>query len=122
MNRKLRYYEKIGMLIAIIKNDYPSKISKDFSSKIMSSISSENNLLMSNLKFFKFSSLAKVASVFLFALTTVYILQFNDNKIKYTGTLIDKEYSHPTRNVTNQSQDCDNRDTMDSAKLKNKCN
>ena len=122
MNRKLRYYEKIGMLIAIIKNDYPSKISKDFSSKIMSSISSENNLLMSNLKFFKFSSLAKVASVFLFALTTVYILQFNDNKITYTGTLIDKEYSHPTRNVTNQYQDCDNRDTIDSAKLKNKCN
>ena len=63
MNRKLRYYEKIGMLIAIIKNDYPSKISKDFSSKIMSSISSENT-----------NSLTGISEILLKALITIDVL------------------------------------------------
>ena len=103
MNKKLKYYENLGLIVSILKNEYPKKISKAFSDKIMNNIYSNSNYPY---KLFRFNSLVKVASVFIFAVITVYVLQFSDNQINYTGTTVNKEFSHPIKNVINKTDDC----------------
>ena len=100
MNKKVKYYENLGFIISFIKNEYPAKISKNFSDKVMHTIESNSEKYTT---LFSFNTIAKVASVFVFAIITVYVLQFGENQIEYTGKSIENEYSHPTKNVKNGS-------------------
>tara|TARA_A100001035_G_C27553732_1_gene395351 strand:- start:242 stop:601 length:360 start_codon:yes stop_codon:yes gene_type:complete len=119
MNKKLKNYENLGLIISFIKNEYPKKISKNFSSKVMSNI---HPALDKTFGFSYFNSLVKIASVFIFAVVTVYVLQFNDNQIDYSGTAINNEYTHPTKTVINKNDDC--KDSVDSSvdEINKKCN
>ena len=118
MNKKIKYYENLGFIISFIKNEYPAKISKNFSDKVMNTIesNSENHATFLSLNVF-----TKVASVFVFAIITVYVLQFSENQIEYTGKSIENEYSHPTKNVKNESDDCINERKLSSGEKDKKC-
>ena len=71
--------------------------------------------------FFSLNAITKVASVFVFAIITVYVLQFNENQIEYTGKSTVNEYSHPTKNVKNESDDCINERKLSPAEKNKKC-
>ena len=42
MNKKSKYYENLGSIISFIKNEYPIKVSKNFSTKVMHTIESNS--------------------------------------------------------------------------------
>ena len=79
MNKKVKYYENLGFIISFIKNEYPAKISKNFSDKVMNIIESNSE---KNATFFSLNAIARVASVFVFAIITIYVLQFGENQIE----------------------------------------
>ena len=118
MNKKIKYYENLGFIISFIKNEYPAKISKNFSDKIMNTIESNSE---KNATFFSLNAIARVASVFVFAIITIYVLQFGENQIEYTGKPIENEYSHPTKNVKNESDNCINENKLSSDEKDKKC-
>ena len=78
MNKKVKYYENLGFIISFIKNEYPAKISKKFSDKVMNTIESNSEKYST---FFRLNAITKVDSVFVFSIITVYDLQFSDNQI-----------------------------------------
>ena len=88
MNKKIKYYENLGFIISFIKNEYPAKISKKFSDKVMNTIESNSEKYAT---FLSLNAITKVASVFVFAIITVYVLQFSENRIEYTGKSIENE-------------------------------
>ena len=118
MNKKVKYYENLGFIISFIKNEYPAKISKNFSDKVMHTIESNSEKYTT---LFSFNTIAKVASVFVFAIITVYVLQFGGNQIEYTRKSIENEYSHPTKNVKNGSDNCTNEIKLYSGEKDKKC-
>ena len=118
MNKKVKYYENLGFIISFIKNEYPAKISKNFSDKVMNIIESNSE---KNATFFSLNAIARVASVFVFAIITIYVLQFGENQIEYTGKSIENEYSHPTKNVKNESDNCINERKLSSGEKDKKC-
>ena len=118
MNKKSKYYENLGSIISFIKNEYPIKVSKNFSTKVMNDITSYSQKHPS---FFSLSSIAKVASVFVFAVITIYTLQYNDNQIEYTGKSFDNEYPYPTKNVINESNNCADDGQLSSNEVDKKC-
>ena len=87
MNKKIKYYENLGSIISFIKNEYPAKISKNFSDKIMNTIESNSEKYTT---FFSLNAITKVASVFVFAIITVYVLQFNENQIESFANCLQK--------------------------------
>ena len=118
MNKKIKYYENLGSIISFIKNEYPAKIAKNFSDKVMNTIESNSENYAT---FLSLNVITKVASVFVFAIITVYVLQFSENQIEYTGKSIKNEYSHPTKNVKNESDNCINERKLSSAEKDKKC-
>ena len=118
MNKKIKYYENLGSIISFIKNEYPSKISKNFSDKVMITLESNSKKYP---VLFSFNAIAKVASVFVFAVITVYVLQYSENQIEYSGKSIDSQYSHPTKNVKNESDNCINERKLSHGKKDKKC-
>ena len=118
MNKKIKYYENLGFIISFIKNEYPAKISKKFSDKVMNTIESNSEKYSA---FLSLNAITKVASVFVFAIITVYVLQFNENQIEYTGKSILNEYSHPSKNVKNESDNCINERKLSPAEKNKKC-
>ena len=118
MNKKIKYYENLGFIISFIKNEYPAKISKNFSDKVMNTIESNSE---NHATFLSLNVITKVASVFVFAIITVYVLQFSENQIEYTGKSIENEYSHPTKNVKNESDNCTNEHKLSSGEKDKKC-
>ena len=118
MNKKIKYYENLGFIISFIKNEYPAKISKKFSDKVMNTIESNSEKYAT---FLSLNAITKVASVFVFAIITVYVLQFSENRIEYTGKSIESEYSHPTKNVKNESDDCINERKLSPGEKDTKC-
>ena len=118
MSKKIKYYENLGSIISFIKNEYPTIISKNFSDKVMNTIESNSEKYST---FFSLNAITKVASVFVFAIITVYVLQFSENQIEYTGKSIESEFSHPTKNVKNESDNCINERKLSPGEKDKKC-
>ena len=100
-----------GFIKAILKKEYPSYISKDFSSKIMRQI----NKPVREYNFFNYG--LRIASAMTFAVITLFVMDnvFTD-KIQYSkSSTINQEILSPTRNVANQMEKCD--DAKDSIQL-----
>ena len=91
-----------GFVKAILKNEYPLYMSKDFSSKIMKKI----NKPVREYNFFNYG--LRIASAMTFAVITLFVLDnvFTD-KIQYSKSSIDQEVLSPTRNVANQMEKCE---------------
>tara|TARA_B100000614_G_scaffold257268_1_gene277208 strand:+ start:641 stop:985 length:345 start_codon:yes stop_codon:yes gene_type:complete len=87
---------------SLIRNDYPSKLRKSFVEKVMNKIKSseENHYSHGNI-------LLRYASVFVFAVLTLYVLNYQNNDIEYSKTNI--EITSPKiENVVNQTDSCEN--------------
>lgn len=87
---------------SLIRNDYPPKLGKSFVKKVMNKIKSseKNHYSYGNV-------LIRYASVFVFAVLTLYVLNYQDNDIEYSKTNI--EITPPkTENVVNQIESCEN--------------
>ena len=102
MNDSKKNIEINSILKAILKKEYPRYISKNFSSKIMDKVyksSFRNNI---------YSNTLRIASAVTFAAVTLFLMEsFFVDKVKYSKTTIDYEIITPTKNVTNQVDDCD---------------
>ena len=102
MNESKKNIEINSILKAILKREYPSYISKNFSSQIMDKIyktSFRNNI---------YSHTLRIASAVTFAAVALFLMEsFFVDKVKYSKTTIDYEIITPTKNVTNQVDDCD---------------
>ena len=94
---KLKDIEVKAIYQALISNDYPSKMSKSFVARIMSKI---NSLEQSNTPFNKM--VLRFASIFIFAVLTLYVLSYQDNKIEYSKTNIQITSPSQAENVSNQ--------------------
>ena len=111
MNNNIKNVKLTGFLKAILKNEYPLYISKDFSSKIMKKISKpvrDYNFLTHSLR---------IASAVTFAVITLFVMDniFTD-KIQYSKSNINQEILSPTRNVANQMEKCeDAKDSVQSS-------
>ena len=91
-----------SILKAILKKEYPRYLSKDFSSQIMDKINKKP------IRVNFFSHTLRVASAVLFAFATLFVMEsFIMEKVKYSKTTINHEIITPTRNVTDQVDDCD---------------
>ena len=96
-----------GFLKAILKKEYPSHMSKDFSSKIMKQI----NKSARGYSFFSYG--LRIASAMTFAVITLFMMDaILTDKIQYSKSSINQEILSPTRNVANQMEKCE--DTKDS--------
>ena len=91
-----------GFVKAILKNEYPLYISKDFSSKIMKQIDKP----VRGYNFFNYG--LKVASAMTFAVITLFVMDsMLADKIQYSKSNINQEILSPTRNVANQMEKCE---------------
>ena len=114
MNNKTKL---IGFLKAILKNEYPLYMSKDFSSRVMEKI----NKPVHSYNIFSYG--LRIASAVTFGVVTLFVM---DNaltdKIQYSKSNIDQEILSPTRNVANQMEKCehieDNAQSSDSLECK----
>jgi len=101
-----------GFVKAILKNEYPLYMSKDFSSKIMKKI----NKPVREYNFFNYG--LRIASAMTFAVITLFVMDnvFTD-KIQYSkSSTINQEILSPTRNVANQMEKCeDAKDSIQSS-------
>ena len=99
-----------GFVKAILKKEYPSYISKDFSSKIMRQI----NKPVREYNFFNYG--LRIASAMTFAVITLFVMDnVLTDKIQYSKSSTIKEILSPTRNVANQMEKCE--DAKDSIQL-----
>ena len=48
-------------------------------------------------------------------------VKWSENRIEYTGKSIENEYSHPTKNVKNESDDCINERKLSPGEKDTKC-
>ena len=114
MNDKTK---RIGFIKAILKNEYPAFMSKDFSSRVMDKVNKpihKHNIFNYGLR---------IASAVTFAIVTLFVM---DNvlmdKIQYSKSNINQEVLSPTRNVANQMKKCehikDNAQSSDSLECK----
>mgnify|MGYP003325607356 FL=1 len=104
MIKDIKYTEKKGYLKAILKNEYPSFISKDFSEKVMLKIYAQKQ--QSPIK----SYMLRIASAFIFGIFTLFVVDnILTEDIKYTKTTInDHESIAPSQNVSTQIEECKN--------------
>ena len=102
---KLKDIKVKAIYQALISNDYPSKMSKSFITKVMSKI---NLLEQSNTPFNKINKVVlRFASIFIFAVLTLYVLNYQDNKIEYSKTNIQITSPSQAENVSNQIDSCE---------------
>lgn len=117
---KLKDIEAKAIYRALISNDYPSRISKSFVKKVMNEIKlagKYSDTFGKSLNTFG-KSLIRYASVFTFAVLTLYILNYNDNNIEYSKTDIQITPQSQTENVSNQIDSCvDSKDTSNEEEL-----
>ena len=114
MNDKTK---RIVLIKAILKNEYPAFMSKDFSSRVMDKV----NKPIQGYNIFNYG--LRIASAVTFAIVTLFVM---DNvlmdKIQYSKSNIDQEVLSPTRNVANQMKKCehikDNAQSSDSLECK----
>ena len=91
-----------SLLKAILRKECPKYLSKNFSSQIMDKI--YKNSKRSNIS----ANLLRIASAVTFAVVTLFVMEsFIVDKVKYSKTTINHEVITPTKNVTNQVDDCD---------------
>ena len=102
MTNNIKDIEKKGYLKAILKNEYPSYISKDFSERVMSKILSTQK---SHIKTY----VLRVASAFIFGIFTLFIMDtFLTKNIQYSEKNIINESMQPSKNVSTDIEDCKN--------------
>ena len=98
---KLKDIEIKAIYQALISKDFPSKMSKSFVAKVMNEINSSEKITHS------FGKVAfQYASVFIFAVLTLYVLNYQDNKVEYSKTDIKVTSPIQTENVSNQLDSC----------------
>ena len=102
MTKNIKDIEKKGYLKALLKNDYPRYISKDFSEKIMLKIHEQKEPYVQ-------TYVLRIASAFIFGIFTLFVMNniFSED-IKYSKTTINSDTMAPSRNVSTQSQECKN--------------
>lgn len=98
---KLKDIEIKAIYRALISNNYPSRMSKSFVSNVMKEIKLEKKF---SYPFGKM--IMRYASVFIFAVLTLYILNYQDNKIEYSETDIQITSPSQTENVSNKIDSC----------------
>ncbi len=102
MNDKTNNIKLLGFLKAILKNEYPLYISKDFSSRIMEKVHKPAY----SYNFFNYG--LRIASAVTFAVITLFVMDnMLTDKIQYSKSNIDQEILSPTRNVANQIEKCE---------------
>ncbi len=104
MNNNITEVEKKGYLKSILKKEYPSYISKDFSDKVMREIyASQKPLLKTNI--------LRVASAFVFGIFTLFVMDnILNEEVQYSETSIIDESIAPAKNVSADTEDCINND------------
>ena len=82
MTKNIKDIEKKGYLKALLKNDYPRYISKDFSEKIMFKIHEQKEPYVQ-------TYVLRIASAFIFGIFTLFVMNniFSED-IKYSKTTI----------------------------------
>jgi hypothetical protein len=109
MTDNIKDIEKKGYLKAILKNEYPRYISKDFSKRVMVKILSTQKLYIK-------TYVLRVASAFIFGIFTLFIMDsFLTKEIQYSETNIINESMQPSKNVSTDSEDCKNINDKDLA-------
>ena len=109
MTDNIKDIEKKGYLKAILKNEYPRYISKDFSKWVMVKI-------LSTQKSYIKTYVLRVASAFIFGIFTLFIMDsFLTKEIQYSETNIINESMQPSKNVSTDSEDCKNINDKDLA-------
>ena len=98
---KLKDIEAKAIYRALISNDYPSRMSKSFVRKVMNEIKSVEKYSDSLVR-----SLIRYASVFAFAVLTLYVLNYNENNVEYSKNNIQITPQSQTENVSNQIDSC----------------
>ena len=101
MNKNIKDIENKGLLKAFLKNEYPRYMSKDFSEKVMTDIYSQKTNNSAK------TYLIRVASALVFGIFTLALMDnMLSEDIQYTRTDINTEVSAPSRNVSNQIEEC----------------
>ncbi len=109
MTDNIKDIEKKGYLKAILKNEYPRYISKDFSEKVMARI-------LSAQKSYVKTYVLRVASAFIVGIFTLFIMDtFLTKDIQYSETNTINETMQPSRNVSTDTEDCKNINDNDPA-------
>ena len=104
MIKNIKHIENKGYLKALLKNEYPRYISKDFSKKIMLKIYAQQEPLIKTYTL-------RIASAFIFGIITLFVMNnMLSEDIKYTKTTIDSDSMTPSRNVSTQIDECKNID------------
>ena len=114
---KLKDIEVKAIYQALISNDYPSKMSKSFVARVMGKI---NSMEHPNTRYSKM--ILRFASVFIFAVLTLYVLNYQDNGIEYSKTDIQITSPPQTENVSNQIDPCTENKNSSAAEQETTCN
>ena len=108
MTDNIKDIEKKGYLKAILKNEYPRYISKDFSERVMAKIYVKKSYIK--------TYVLRVASAFIFGVFTLFIMDtFLTKEIQYSETNIINESMQPSKNVSTDIEDCKNINDKDLA-------
>jgi len=100
MSKNLKEIEYLAIVKAVLKKEYPKKISKNFSDRVMAEIYSTYNSIYNN-NFWTYG--LRMASVFVFATITLFVLEnFATNQVQYTKSTITNDLSVPSKNVINK--------------------
>mgnify|MGYP000034108665 CR=1 FL=1 len=116
MNKNLKEIEYLAIIKAILKKEYPKRMSKNFSDRIMTTIYSTHGSIYNNRNIFTYG--LRIASVFIFATITLLALEnITTDQIQYTKSTITNNSSTPSKNVINNTE-C--KDLSNNKPLKNK--
>lgn len=102
MIKNIKDEERKGFIKAFLKKDYPSYLSKDFSTRVMRTIYAQQKPILH-------TYILRIASAFVFGIFTIIIMDnIMSEDIQYTKTNIENENMTPSRNVSTQPGDCKN--------------
>ena len=98
---KLKDIEIKAIYRALISKDYPPKMSKSFVAKVMEEIKFVEKFS------YPFGKVAlRFASIFVFAVLTLYVFNYQDNNIEYTKSDFQVTSPTQTENVSNDLNSC----------------
>ena len=103
-------YKIFGLIISLMRNDNPPKISKDFSVNVMQKISLTKKTLDTN-----YNSLLKVAASVFFAVITAYSLisfERSETNIVSVDIIEDKSNNNELIKRVKDNSDCVESDTL----------
>jgi len=99
MSKNLKEIEYWAIVKAVLKNEYPKKVSKNFSDGIMKEIYSTYNSIHNNIWTYGL----RIASVFVFATITLFTLEnITTKQVQYTESMTIDNFSTPSKNVSNK--------------------